>query len=162
MFLDVILVEPRTMHNLKEISVAITPYHYLIHTLVETAVTIIIEGVIFKVFCKEISFKKVALVNAITCIGLHVVYYILANTYFLNEVLPPNPTFNNLVTTLLTKHILLIAVLEAIVCIVEYLFYIRSSDKKLKVFIVTICANVVAFFVGVVVSVSVVLLLMKK
>ena len=92
---------------------------------------------------------------------------------------------------LLTGHIQLVVILEIIVCLIEYFFYISESkqevtiefeqpaiagntlfgssknvdvevdiekevDKK-KVFLVTILANLVAFFVGIAISAAVVM-----
>ena len=156
--LDIILVEPQIIPR---VGFTITPYHYLIHTIVETIATILVEGFIFWLLCKEVSLKKVAIANAITCIGLHIVYYILARTYFIDKLIPAKATFENLAHALLTGHILLITILEVIVCLIEYFFYERNSNKKLKIFLVTILANVVAFFIGIAISVSVVLLLIK-
>lgn len=188
MFLDVIVMDPKVIQMA---GFEFTFQDLIIHTFVETAATIIIEGIIFVIFCKEVNFKKVAIINAITCIGLHIVYYFLANNVFAPGYFPRHPNFQLIVKLLLTGHIQLVVVLEIIVCLIEYFFYISESkqevtiefeqpaiagntlfgssknvdvevdiekevDKK-KVFLVTILANLVAFFVGIAISAAVVM-----
>ena len=188
MFLDVIVMDPKVIQMA---GFEFTFQDLIIHTLVETAATIIIEGIIFAIFCKEVNFKKVAIINAITCIGLHIAYYFLASNVFAPGYFPRHPNFQLIVRLLLTGHIQLVVVLEIIVCLIEYFFYISESkqevtiefeqpaivgntlfgssknvdvevdtekevDKK-KVFLVTILANLVAFFVGIAISAAVVM-----
>ena len=188
MFLDIIVMDPKVIQMA---GFEFTFQDLVIHTLVETVATIVIEGIIFTIFCKEIKFKKVALINAITCIGLHIAYYFLASNVFKPGYFPRHPNFQLIVRLLLTGHIQLVVILEIIVCLIEYLFYINESrqevtiefeqpaivgnalfgssknvdvgidiekevDKK-KVFLVTILANLVAFFIGIMISAAVVM-----
>ena len=188
MFLDIIVMDPKVIQMA---GFEFTFQDLVIHTLVETVATIVIEGIIFAIFCKEIKFKKVALINAITCIGLHIAYYFLASNVFKPGYFPRHPNFQLIVRLLLTGHIQLVVILEIIVCLIEYLFYINESrqevtiefeqpaivgnalfgssknvdvgidiekevDKK-KVFLVTILANLVAFFIGIMISAAVVM-----
>lgn len=155
MFLDVIVMDPKVIQMA---GFEFTFQDIIIHTLVETAATIIIEGIIFAIFCKEVKFKKVALINAITCIGLHIAYYFLASNVFVSGYFPSRPNFQLIVRLLLTGHIQIVVILEIIVCLIEYFFYISedNQDKK-KVFLVTILANLVAFFAGIAISAAVVM-----
>ena len=212
MYLDLILVEPEAIQMA---GFEFTTNHIIIHTIVETIATILIEGLIFKIFCPEVKFSKVATINAITCIGLHLVYYYLANYYFPRASFPTKPTFQMLVTLLLTSHIALVTFLEIMVFLIEFLFYKLSikqdaSDKRLeninkgynnqqvvlvenkvfgstidngngsktkkqsndekknnegnlnrKIFLVTLLANFVAFFTGILISAGVFIYLLK-
>ena len=114
MFLDVIVMDPKVIQMA---GFEFTFQDLIIHTLVETAATIIIEGIIFVIFCKEVKFKKVAIINAITCIGLHIAYYFLASNVFAPGYFPRHPNFQLIVRLLLTGHIQLVVVLEIIVCL---------------------------------------------
>lgn len=182
MLLDIILVEPELI---RQAGFEFTINHLIIHIIAETVATIIVEGIIFAIFCKEIKFRKVAFANAITCIALHIVYYYFARNIFSQGYFPPNPNFELMIRLLLTGHIQVVVALEIIVLFVEYLFYISgnknrvkqletidgsnvkvetevfgSSDNskpldKKKIFIVTLFSNLVAFFVGIVISVGI-------
>lgn len=167
LLLDLIIAEPLIINNA---GYDFTIKDLLIHIIVETIATIVIEGLIFSIFCKEVKFKKVAFINAITCTLLHIIYYVLAK-YVLNDLtFPLNPTFKTLVIELLSKHIILVTILEIIIFLIEYLFYIRSNnndknslDKTLqkKIFLVTLLANFVAFFIGILISAGIVIMLIR-
>ena len=167
MFLDIIIADPTIINRA---GFDFTIKDMLIHIVVETLATIIIEGIIFALFCKEVKFRKVALINAITCICIHIIYYILAKNVFTDMLFPLHPTFQSIVTRLLTGHILLITILEVAIFIIEYIFYVVScvkekneatSSLKKKIFIVSLLANFVAFFIGVLISASIVMLLLR-
>ena len=130
MFLDVIIMDPKIIHVA---GFEFTTADLIIHTLVETAATIVIEGIIFAILCKEVKFKKVAIINAITCIGLHIAYYFLASNVFKPGYFPRNPSFQILVRLLLTGHIQLVVILEIIVCLIEYFFYIHESNQEVVI-----------------------------
>ena len=187
MFLDIVIMDPKVIQMA---GFEFTFADLVIHTLVETLATIIIEGIIFAIFCKEINFKKVALINAITCIGIHIAYYFLASNIFKPGYFPIHPSFELIVRLLLTGHIPLVVILEVIVCLIEYFFYVSESSQevviefeqpktlgnndfgsanniesdvdKRKVFFVTILANTVAFFVGIMISSGVVMFLISN
>lgn len=184
MFLDIVIMDPKIIQRA---GFEFTFQDLIIHTLVETAATIILEGIIFAIFCKEIKFKKIALINAITCIGIHIAYYFLASNIFKPGYFPIHPSFELIVRLLLTGHIPLVVILEVIVCLIEYFFYVSESSQevviefeqpktlennvfgsanniesdvdKRKVFFVTILANTIAFFVGIMISAGVVMFL---
>lgn len=167
LFLDIIIAEPLIINN--------AGYEFdikdlIIHIIIETIATVAIEGLIFSILCKEVKFRKIAFINAITCIGLHIIYYILAKFILTDIAFPTNPTFKTLVIELLTKHIMLITFLEIIMFLIEYLFYIHSTknekgtlDRSLqrKIFLVTLLSNFIAFFIGILISSGIVMILIK-
>ena len=192
MFLDLIVMDPKVIQMA---GFEFTFQDIIIHTVIETIATIIIEGIIFAIFCKEVKFRKIAFINAVTCIGLHLAYYFFASNVFKPGYFPSNPNFQIIVRLLLTGHIQLVVTLEIIVCLIEYFFYVqennqevvveleqpatvgntlfgsskdldvesdieREVDKK-KVFVVTIIANLVAFFVGIMISAAIVMWLIQ-
>ena len=190
MFLDIILVEPEII---RQAGYEFTISDLILHIVAETIATIIVEGIIFAIFCKEVKFRKIAFINAVTCIGLHIVYYFLASKVFSPGYFPPKADFKLIVHLLLTGHIQIIDVLEIIVFLIEYLFYIHDKKKmgivkvdgsaslndlnenierktqdlhqsvdNRKIFLVTLLSNFVAFFVGIMVSAGITLMVIRS